>query len=78
MYTLIVLLPLVGFIVAGLFGNRIGAKASEYVTSGLLIAAALLSWIGFLSFGGETQHVQVLQWMKAGTLDISWQLRIDG
>ncbi|MBB3935331.1 NADH-quinone oxidoreductase subunit L [Aureimonas phyllosphaerae] len=77
MYTLIVLLPLVGFIVAGLFGNRIGAKASEYVTSGLLIAAALLSWIGFLSFGGETQHVQVLQWMKAGTLDISWQLRID-
>ncbi|WP_416355625.1 NADH-quinone oxidoreductase subunit L [Aureimonas phyllosphaerae] len=77
MYTLIVLLPLVGFIVAGLFGNRIGAKASEYVTSGLLIAAALLSWIGFLSFSGETQHVQVLQWMKAGTLDISWQLRID-
>ena len=77
MYTLIVLLPLVGFIVAGLFGNRIGAKASEYVTSGLLIAAAVLSWIGFLSFGGETQHVQVLQWMKAGTLDISWQLRID-
>ncbi|WP_294644607.1 NADH-quinone oxidoreductase subunit L [uncultured Aureimonas sp.] len=77
MYTLIVLLPLVGFIVAGLFGNRIGAKASEYVTSGLLIAAALLSWIGFLSFVGETQHVQVLQWMKAGTLDISWQLRID-
>ncbi|KQQ91437.1 NADH-quinone oxidoreductase subunit L [Aureimonas sp. Leaf324] len=77
MYTLIVLLPLVGFIVAGLFGNRIGAKASEYVTSGLLIVAAVLSWIGFLSFGGETQHVQVLQWMKAGTLDISWQLRID-
>ncbi|WP_061935647.1 NADH-quinone oxidoreductase subunit L [Aureimonas sp. AU22] len=77
MYTLIVLLPLVGFVVAGLFGNQIGAKASEYVTSGLLIAAALLSWIGFLSFGGETLHIPVLQWMQAGNLDISWQLRID-
>ena len=52
MYTLIVLLPLVGFLIAGLFGNRIGAAASEYVTSGLVIAAAVLSWIGFLFFGG--------------------------
>ncbi|WP_182087056.1 NADH-quinone oxidoreductase subunit L [Aureimonas sp. ME7] len=77
MYTLIVLLPLVGFVVAGLFGNQIGAKASEYVTSGLLIAAAVLSWVGFLTFGGETLHIPVLQWMQAGTLDISWQLRID-
>ncbi|RIY03690.1 NADH-quinone oxidoreductase subunit L [Aureimonas flava] len=77
MYTLIVLLPLVGFIVAGVFGNRIGAKASEYVTSGLLIAAAVLSWIGFLTFGGETLHIPVLQWMQAGNLDISWQLRVD-
>jgi len=80
MYTLIVLLPLIGFLIAGLFGNQIGAKASEYVTSGLLIVTAVLSWIAFISFGfgnGETISVQVLQWMRAGTFDVSWSLRID-
>ncbi|WP_062202987.1 NADH-quinone oxidoreductase subunit L [Aureimonas sp. AU12] len=80
MYTLIVLLPLIGFLVAALFGNAIGPKASEYVTSGLLILAAVLSWIGFISFGfgnGETLRITVLHWMQAGDLDVSWSLRID-
>ena len=43
MYQLIVFLPLIGFLIAGLFGRVIGAKASEYVTSGLLIVAAVLT-----------------------------------
>ncbi|WP_062016005.1 NADH-quinone oxidoreductase subunit L [Aureimonas sp. AU4] len=77
MYTLIVLLPLIGFLIAGLFGNAIGAKNSEYVTSGLLIVAAVLSWIAFLVGVDGVESIKVLQWMKAGTLDVSWSLRID-
>jgi len=55
----IVFFPLIGALIAGLFGNRIGARASELVTSGLLVAAAVLSWIVFFQFGfggsgGET------------------------
>jgi NADH-quinone oxidoreductase subunit L len=34
MYQAIVFLPLLGFLIAGLFGTSIGAKASEYVTTG--------------------------------------------
>ncbi len=33
-YKAIVFLPLIGFLIAGLFGRQIGAKASEYVTTG--------------------------------------------
>ncbi|WP_019995309.1 NADH-quinone oxidoreductase subunit L [Aureimonas ureilytica] len=80
MYTLIVLLPLIGFITAGLAGPTIGHKASEYVTSALVILGAVLSWIAFVSFGfgnGETLHVPVLHWIQAGALDVSWSLRID-
>ena len=47
MYQAIVFLPLVGFLIAGLFGRTIGAKGSEYITSGLLVIAAVLSWIAF-------------------------------
>lgn len=80
MYQLIVLLPLLGFIVAGLFGPTIGHKASEYVTSGLLIVSAVLSWIAFVSFGwgeAETLRVQLLPFLQSGDLVAPWMLRID-
>ncbi|KQT60455.1 MULTISPECIES: NADH-quinone oxidoreductase subunit L [unclassified Aureimonas] len=80
MYQTIVLLPLIGFLIVGFFGNSIGAKVSEYITTGLLIVSAVLSWIAFISFGfgeGLVQHVELLQWMQSGSLDVSWSLRID-
>ena len=36
MYQLIVFLPLLGFLIAGIFGRWIGARGAEYVTCGLL------------------------------------------
>jgi len=36
MYTAIVFLPLLGFLVAGLFGRQIGARAAEIITTSLL------------------------------------------
>lgn len=51
MYSAILFLPLIGFLIAGLFGRAIGAKACEYITSGFLILAALLSWIAFSGSG---------------------------
>ena len=47
MYQAIVFLPLIGFLIAGLGGRAIGAAASEYVTSGLLVIAAALA-VAFL------------------------------
>nr|WP_255617407.1 NADH-quinone oxidoreductase subunit L [Aurantimonas sp. VKM B-3413] len=73
-------MPLAGFLIAGLFGKSIGAKACEYTTSGFLILAAILSWIAFISFGfgeGETVRVTLLHWMQSGGLDVAWSLRID-
>ncbi len=46
MYQAIVFLPLIGFLIAGLFGRLIGARASEIVTTTLLlISAAFLALI---------------------------------
>jgi NADH-quinone oxidoreductase subunit L len=80
MYQAIVFLPLIGFLVVGLFGNALGAKASEYITSGLLVISAVLSWIAFftVAFGdGEVFTVEVLRWIQSGGVDASWALRID-
>ncbi len=81
MYQAIVFLPLIGFLIAGLFGRSIGAKASEYVTSGLMVVAAVLSWIAFLSFGWSAEAkaftVPVLRFIQSGALSVDWALRID-
>lgn len=80
MYQAIVFLPLLGFLIVGLFGTSLGAKASEYITSGFLVISAVLSWVAFFSVGfghGEVFTVPVLRWIQSGGLDASWALRID-
>ncbi|MGN6551801.1 MAG: NADH-quinone oxidoreductase subunit L [Pararhizobium sp.] len=80
MYLAIVFLPLIGSIVAGLFGRAIGAKASEYITCALMIVAAVLSWIAFFAVAlGDTHmfHVPVMTWITSGSLSVNWDLRID-
>jgi NADH-quinone oxidoreductase subunit L len=76
----IVFLPLIGFLIAGLFGQSIGAKASEYVTSGLLVIAAVLSWIVFFNVAlghQEAFTVPVLSFIQSGNLNVDWALRVD-
>ncbi|KWV55655.1 MULTISPECIES: NADH-quinone oxidoreductase subunit L [Rhizobium] len=82
LYKAIVFLPLIGAIIAGLFGRAIGAKASEYVTCGLMIIAAVLSWYVFVTIGmghheGGPIKVEVLRWIQSGGIDVSWSLRVD-
>src|SRR5271167_4897361 len=80
-YDLIVFLPLLGFLIAGLFGRQIGARNSELVTTGLLGFCAFLSWIAFFTvgFGGQehAEIVPVANWFISGKLSVPWSLRID-
>ncbi|MCF7645742.1 NADH-quinone oxidoreductase subunit L [Bacillus subtilis] len=80
LYYAIVFLPLLGFLIAGLFGNKIGAKASEYITSGFLVIAAALSWVAFFTIAlgsSEPVRVPVLHWLTSGTLSFDWAIRVD-
>jgi NADH-quinone oxidoreductase subunit L len=79
MYHAIVFLPLIGFLIAGLFGRLIGARGSEIVTTSLLIVSAVLSWIAFFNvgFGSGTTRVQVATWMSSGGLQVDWAFRVD-
>ncbi len=75
MYHAIVFLPLLGFLLAGLFPKTLGVKGCEYITTGLLMISAVLSWVAFVSVGlngHETQVVDVLRWVNTG--DFTGQL----
>ena len=79
MYHAIVFFPLVGAIIAGLFGRIIGHKRSEQLTSGLLVASAILSCVAFIdvAMNNNPATVNLLSWIHSGTLNIDWVLRID-
>src|SRR5665213_3373856 len=57
-----------------------GSRPAELITSGLLVVAAVLSWIAFFTFwvgGAEPQRIPVLSWFASGTLAVDWALHID-
>jgi NADH-quinone oxidoreductase subunit L len=80
MYAAIVFLPLIGFLIAGMFGPLIGPRPSEIVTTSLLFVSWALSLIVFanVSLGTAPSSVSVLgEWFSSGTLKADWALRID-
>jgi len=78
-YTWIVFLPLLGFLIAGLFGRLIGARASEIVTTGLLFVSAGLSCYAFYDVAllGHGAVIPLAQWIVSGTFEADWTIRVD-
>lgn len=80
LYYAIVFLPLLGFLAAGLFGKQLGARTCEYITSGLMVVVAALSWVAFFTVAmgdSEPVRISVLHWVTSGELSFDWALRID-
>jgi NADH-quinone oxidoreductase subunit L len=77
---IIVFLPLLAALIAGLGQRFIGAVAAKTITTAGLFTACLLSWpifIGFLT-GDEKAYVQpVMIWVQSGALAFDWELRVD-
>ena len=77
---LIVFLPLLAALVAGLGGPWIGKTAAKSVTTGALFVGVVLSWpIFFQYIAGSAQPtvVPVLEWIRSGDLTVDWALRLD-
>jgi len=51
MYISILLLPLLGSIISGLFGRKIGVTGSHFITSFFLLLASILAGVAFYEVG---------------------------
>ncbi|NJC06771.1 NADH-quinone oxidoreductase subunit L [Sphingomonas kaistensis] len=77
---LIVFLPLLAALVAGLGGRVIGKVPAKAITTGALFISCALSWpifLGFMSGANEATVVPVLEWIRSGNLQVDWSLRVD-
>lgn len=79
MELLAVFLPLIAFVIAGLFGKKIGDKGCQFVTCGALIVAALASISLFfdVAIGGGGHTTILANWVTSGDFSVNWALRID-
>ena len=73
------LAPLLGSVIAGFFGKRIGEQASHTVTIiGVAIAFVLSTWVfKLVIFDGASYNAQVYQWLQAGSLSIEVGFMVD-
>ncbi|MFZ5708554.1 MAG: NADH-quinone oxidoreductase subunit L [Pseudomonadota bacterium] len=74
---IILFAPLAGAVIAGFGWRIIGEQAAQYLTTGLLFLACLLSWIVFFGFDGQTQQIHILNFIQSGSLDTAWSIRLD-
>jgi NADH-quinone oxidoreductase subunit L len=79
MYEAIVFLPLIGAIIAGFFGRLIGARASEMITTSLVLVTMPLAWLALYQVGmeGHETRIDLFRFIDSGELQTSWALRID-
>jgi NADH-quinone oxidoreductase subunit L len=69
--------PLLGALIAGFGWRLIGERGAQILTTGILFAAAFLSWIVFLTFDGQLQHLPVMDWIVSGDFTSQWGIRMD-
>ncbi len=75
----IVLAPLFGSIIAGLFGNQVGRVwAHRVAVYGVGIAFVLSVWVlKLVAIDGETYNQQVYQWLQSGSLSLEVGFMVD-
>jgi len=77
---LLVFLPLITALIAGLGGRIIGKVPAKLLTTAGLFTSAALSWVVFVQIGlggGAAYSIHLLDWMESGDLVIDWALKID-
>jgi NADH-quinone oxidoreductase subunit L len=56
-----------------------GSRAAELISTGLLLAAAALSWVALVDVGFMHHDVRLalFPWISSGDLQVAWSLRVD-
>ena len=79
MATLIIFLPLIGFLFCFLLGKQFNYKVYQISTTSILFLCTLFSWIIFIQFinNKETEIIFILNWITSGNFIVDWSIRLD-
>ena len=76
---LIIFLPLLGFLISGLIGRKIGDFASQFITCFLIFVSTVLSFFYLYLFinGSSVLNFLIFNWISSGDLNLNWSIYID-
>ena len=79
MYLTIIILPLLGSIVSGFFGRKIGVTGSHIITCSLVVITSILSMLSFIEIGISNTPVSIklFRWVDSESLNVLWSFNFD-
>ena len=79
MYLAIITLPLLGAIVSGFFGRKVGVNGAQLITSLSITITTLLSTLAFFEVGLNNIPVSInlFKWIDSESLDVLWGFHFD-
>ncbi len=79
MYLAIIILPILGAIVSGFFGRKVGVSGAQLITCISIIVTTLLVIIAFFEVGlnNITVSVNLFRWIDSESLNALWSFHFD-
>jgi len=79
MYLAIITLPLLGSIVSGFFGRKVGVSGAQIITCACVIVTTLLAIVAFFEVGLNNIPVSInlFRWIDSESLDVLWSFHFD-
>ncbi len=79
MYLTIIILPLLGSIVSGFFGRKVGVTGSRILTCTSIIITTLFAIIAFFDVGFNNNLVSIplFKWLNSESINIMWSFQFD-
>nr|UCS09538.1 NADH dehydrogenase subunit 5 [Cercospora nicotianae] len=79
MYLSLIILPLLGSIISGFFGRKVGVTGSHIITCTCVITTTLLSVVSFFEVGINNipVYINLFRWIDSESLNVSWGFTFD-
>jgi len=79
MYLTLIALPLIGGIISGLLGRKIGKEGSQIITCTGIIISCILAITAYyeVGFNGSSVNMIAIKWFESETISINWGIQID-
>jgi NADH-ubiquinone oxidoreductase chain 5 len=79
MYLALIFLPILGSIISGFFGRKIGISGAQIITCSCVIITTILAIITFLEVGLNqiAVKIELFRWIDVESLNIKWSFNFD-
>ncbi len=79
MYLTIIILPLLGSMVSGFFGRKVGVNGAQFITSFSVIMTTILAILAFfeVGFNNIPVSIELFRWIDSEWFNIMWGFEFD-